>query len=393
MMNRVLTHCCVLIILAICAGQAQVSKWEKHAPPKKMDVPCTTCHACAAPTKTDPCLTPCPRARILPGHYDPQSGPDVMTMSQVSKEYGPVIFAHRLHAEMSEMSGGCYGCHHYNSTTMTIMGCRQCHPANRARTDLSMPDLKGAYHRQCMDCHRQWSKSTDCTSCHLKRDANQTAAEALEKARLAGKSHPKLELPKRVVYETRSQRGTFVTFFHTDHAERFGLRCVDCHQDESCVRCHEKKTPEQAAAAAADRKVQTQRSTEELHKACFRCHAADKCESCHVGAPMEAFDHGRSAGWPLNRFHAALSCQKCHGEKKRYTKLDTACASCHAGWTPAKFKHEITGLKLDDTHRELDCESCHAEKDFSKAPSCAGCHDDKSYPKDRPGTSVKSAKR
>ena len=60
---------------------------------------------------------------------------------------------------------------------------------------------------------------------------------------------------------------------------------------------------------------------------------------------MKAFDHARSAGWPLNRFHRALSCQKCHGEKKRFTKVDTKCATCHKSFTPGVFKHQITGLK------------------------------------------------
>ena len=67
-------------------------------------------------------------------------------------------------------------------------------------------------------------------------------------------------------------------------------------------------------------------------------------------------------------------------QSKRYTKVDTKCASCHKGWTPRSFKHEITSLKLDDTHRELDCESCHLEGNFANPPSCAGCHDDKAYP-------------
>lgn len=392
MMNRLFMLCCVAAVLCATAGRAQESKWEKHTPPKRLDISCQTCHECSAPTKTDPCLSACPRSRIIPGDHPSASGPEVLTMGTVSKEYGPVIFSHRLHAEMSEMSGGCYGCHHYNSTSMAILSCKECHPANRARTDLSMPDLKGAYHRQCMDCHRQWSKTIECTSCHLKREAKQTDKEALEKARLAGKSHPDVPLPTRVVYETRSQRGSFVTFFHNDHAERFGLQCADCHRGESCVRCHEKKQ-DAAAAGVIDRRVESKKSVDELHSACFGCHASDKCESCHVGEPMQAFDHARSAGWALNRFHSALSCQKCHGEKKRYTKLDTQCSSCHAGWTPQAFKHQVTGLKLDDTHRELDCETCHEEKNFAKPPTCAGCHDDKSYPRERPGTQVRTSKR
>lgn len=392
MMNRLFLSCVLGAVLLTQTAPAQESKWNKHTPPKRLDITCQTCHDCAAPTKTDPCLSACPRARILPGFHSPESGPDVIVMDQMSKEYGPVVFSHRIHGEMSEMSGGCYGCHHYNSTAMTILSCKECHPANRARENLSMPDLKGAYHRQCMDCHRQWSKSTECTGCHLKRDTKQSKDEALQKAKLAGKKHPQVPLPKRVVYETRSQRGSFVTFFHNDHAERFGLKCADCHRGETCVRCHEKKAGE-TAAAAKDKTVKSTKSVEELHAACFTCHASDKCESCHVAAPMQAFDHGRSAGWPLNRFHSPLACGKCHGEKKRYTKLSTECSSCHTGWTTKGFKHEITGLRLDETHRELDCESCHLEKNFAVTPSCAGCHDDKTYPGQRPGKLVGSSKR
>lgn len=394
MRTRALSILSIIAVLWAAPASGQNSKWDKHAPPKKADVSCQTCHGNSAPTKTNPALLPCPRSHMLPGFQPKETGPDVLVMSQVSKQYGPVVFSHRLHADMSGMSGGCYGCHHYNSTAMNILSCKECHPANRARTDISMPDLKGAYHRQCMDCHRQWSKATDCTSCHLKRGADQTAAEALQEARLKGKTHPELQLPKRVTYETRNQRGTFVTFFHTDHAGRFGLQCSDCHKSESCVRCHErKKDGTQTFAADTTRKVRTQRTMEALHAPCFSCHAQDKCEDCHVGQPMEAFDHARSAGWALNRFHKALSCQKCHGTSKRYTKVDTKCASCHKGWTQKSFKHEITSLKLDDTHRELDCESCHLEGNFANPPSCAGCHDDKAYPKQKPGKTVKTDTR
>jgi hypothetical protein len=392
MTNRLFMSCCLAAALLCQSAPAQESKWDKHAPPKRLDVSCQTCHECAAPTKTDPCLSPCPRARVLSGYHSPKSGPEVMIMGQMSKEYGPVVFSHRIHGEMSEMSGGCYGCHHYNSTTMTILACKECHPANRARQDLSMPDLKGAYHRQCMDCHRQWSKSTECTGCHLKRDAKQSDVEAVQKAKVAAQSHVPVPKPNRVVYETRSQRGSFVTFFHDDHADRFGLQCANCHQGETCVRCHEKKK-DGGAVPAEDKTVKTKRSVEELHAACFSCHASDKCEGCHVAAPVQAFDHGRSAGWPLSRFHNTLSCQKCHGEKKRYTKLSTECSSCHPGWSAQAFKHEITGLRLDAAHRDLDCESCHAEKNFASPPTCAGCHDDKTYPGQRPGTIVRSSKR
>jgi hypothetical protein len=391
-MNRPMIGLVLMLMLLNTAGFAQGSKWDKHAPPARANVACQTCHECSAPTKTNPCLSSCPRATALPGFHPTNQGPEVLIMGKVSKEYGPVIFSHRLHADMSKMSGGCYGCHHYNSTSMTILSCRECHPAQRARADISMPDLKGAYHRQCMGCHRQWSKGTECTSCHLKRGPDQTSAEALREARLKGKSHPELPLPKRVLYETPHHKGTFVSFFHDDHAQRFDLACTDCHRQETCIRCHEKK-PQQAAPQSGEPGVPAKRSVESRHAPCFSCHASDKCEDCHASEPQQAFDHQRRAGWPLNRFHKALSCQKCHGEKKRFTKVDTNCKTCHKGWTPDAFKHEITGLKLDEAHAGLDCESCHTGMDFSVPPACTGCHDDKTYPRNRPGKMIRVTAR
>lgn len=375
--------CLTALVLFSLTAFAQGSKWQKHIPPQRTDVQCQTCHACPKPTKTDPCLVTCPRMHMLPGNHIEQTGPDVLQMGDIASQYGPVVFAHKLHAEMSEMSGGCSACHHYNNTSMTVLSCRECHPKSRARADISMPDLKGAYHRQCMDCHRQWTHSTDCNGCHLKRKPGQTDAEAQLARELSAKAHPKVPLPTKVDYETRNQNGSYVTFFHDDHATRFGLKCADCHQQEGCVRCHDVTRPRSADANI--REVKTQRSMEQLHEPCFSCHASDKCESCHVASPMKAFDHARSAGWALNRFHRELSCQKCHGEKKRFTKVDTKCQTCHKGWTPASFQHRITGLTLDATHAGLECESCHIDMNFGKAPSCAGCHEDKSYPAQRPG--------
>lgn len=382
------SHSLLALSLFCLTAFGQGSKWEKHAAPPRMDTPCQTCHACPKPTKTDPCLVKCPRMHLPQGNQTGQTGPEVLQMGDITSQYGPVVFAHKLHAEMSEMSGGCYGCHHYNSTSMGILSCRECHPTSRARTDISMPDLKGAYHRQCMDCHRQWSHSTDCNGCHSKKIPGQTDAEAKRIRELSAKAHPKIPLPTRVNYETRNQNGSFVTFFHDDHATRFGLECADCHQRDGCVRCHDVEKRKDAGTTTRD--VKTQRSMEQLHEPCFSCHASDKCEACHTTAPMKTFDHARSAGWALNRFHSTLSCQQCHGKKKRFTKVDTACTTCHKGFAPGSFKHEVTGLRLDEAHGGLDCVACHPDMNFSKGPSCSGCHDDKSYPAQRPGKMVKT---
>ena len=129
---------------------------------------CRTCHICEKPTKKNPCLRECPRAELITIHHSPEEGPDRIVMDQfivVSDKYNPVLFSHRVHSEMSEMSGGCALCHH-NNPPGHILSCRECHEINRLRDDVSMPDLMAAYHRQCMDCHIEWSHNVSCTDCH-----------------------------------------------------------------------------------------------------------------------------------------------------------------------------------------------------------------------------------
>ena len=70
---------------------------------------CSLCHACETPTKSNPCLVTCPREKIMTVYLSPAESPSVITMNKlktVEDLYEPVIFSHRVHAEMSEMSGG-----------------------------------------------------------------------------------------------------------------------------------------------------------------------------------------------------------------------------------------------------------------------------------------------
>jgi hypothetical protein len=69
--------------------------------------------------------------------------------------------------------------------------------------------------------------------------------------------------------------------------------------------------------------------------------------------------------------------------------LNSLCKSCHTGWNSSNFNHKVTGLILDETHIEFDCSDCHEIENYSKDPSCDGCHEDYSFPKQKPGTLVK----
>ena len=348
----------------------------------QMKFDCSLCHACETPTKSNPCLIACPREKMMTVHIPPEKSPRIINMNklQVKEDiYEAVIFSHRAHAEMSEISGGCEMCHHYNPPG-NIVACDYCHDIKRQRTDISKPDLKGAYHRQCMDCHREWSKEVSCESCHELNKSGKSVFSGKEykKERI----HPVITVPTKRIYQTSGMKGTLVTFFHNEHTDVFGIDCKNCHHEESCVKCHE----------VTKSITKKEFSFEQKHKKCASCHdTIDKtrCENCHTKKELKPFDHKIRTGFELKKYHAELRCSNCHQTKKIFTGLNSSCTSCHSAWNSKTFNHKVTGLALDEMHIELDCGDCHIGEDFSKKPSCENCHDDKNYPNDKPGKWLK----
>jgi len=344
---------------------------------------CSLCHACETPTKSNPCLIKCPREKMMTIHISPEKSPRIIQMNKlkVTEElYEAVIFSHRAHAEMSEISGGCQMCHHYNPPG-NIVACDYCHDLNRQRTDISKPDLKGAYHRQCMDCHQEWSTKLACESCHELKESGKSAFT--EKDYANQRVHPELEIPAKIVFTTSYEKGTIVTFYHNEHTNLFGLDCINCHQQESCAKCHSDEP---------EKKVENV-SIEVKHKNCSGCHdtnSKNECGNCHSSKEIGPFDHLVRTGFKLKSYHTKLSCVNCHQSESVFTGLNSSCSSCHSGWTSETFNHNVTGLILDEMHIEFDCSDCHESEDFSKKPSCEGCHDDITYPDSKPGNMVKN---
>ncbi len=104
--------------------------------------------------------TPAPQATV----------PEVITIGIISNLYEPVVFTHSDHTGYAD---NCESCHHH-STAGTSVSCSKCHsPVPRARmTDKTRLGLKGAYHKQCMGCHREMgSGPLDCTDCHARKKA------------------------------------------------------------------------------------------------------------------------------------------------------------------------------------------------------------------------------
>ncbi len=346
---------------------------------------CKTCHACEVPTKKDPCMVECPRNEMVTVYQPADKTINVVLLKELSKKYLPVVFYHRAHAQMSEMSGGCTTCHHYN-TSGPIQPCKNCHQKERKREDISKPDLEAAYHRQCINCHREWSHENSCTYCHALKSIS-AGARKIDVNKIALKDHPKLKEPEKVVYETSSREGRYVIFYHNEHINLFGASCINCHQHENCTQCHDKGQPT-LTQQFYNMPIKIKKSADQHHKPCFSCHENDSCNLCHKTKPGMPFNHAVRTGWALNKFHEKLSCSNCHGTSGKFVKLDNKCESCHNSFEAGKFDHDLTGLRLDENHKDLDCVECHKGKNFSNPPACDNCHEDKTFPKNRPGKEV-----
>ncbi|MBK7105672.1 MAG: cytochrome c3 family protein [Ignavibacteriae bacterium] len=353
----------------------QITNLKTHA---QMDVDCKKCHICDTPTKANPCLIACPRNKSDIIRHSPDEGPNEIYLAEIKVEkdlYKPVKFSHKLHSEMSLMSGGCVSCHHFNPPGK-IVKCVTCHEPERSRTNLSTPDLKAALHRQCIGCHSTWEEKTECKSCHL---LNTEKKSDSKKVKSAENVHPKITIPAKIVYETKAKEGKFVTYFHNDHSSLFGLECNACHTQESCANCHNKKEK-----FVADKKA-------DKHSRCSSCHKTDNqktCNQCHQNSEAKPFDHKLKTGFAVTGYHNISDCSQCHKEKNKFTGLKQACVYCHKN-NDGVFDHNITGLKLDDIHIEFYCENCHAKNNYTAKPTCDECHDDVSYPDDLPGEKIK----
>ena len=360
---------CVVITVVFCASLiAQTG--QPASSEENFLTSCNDCHVCDKPTIENPCLQRCPRHgwEMTTEHTTAES-PEMFVINEIENQYYPVVFAHNAHAHMSEMGTGCMACHHYTPPG-EIPPCIECHSTEGVNPqNLRQPGLKGAYHRQCMTCHKEWSHDTACEVCHARKRPEEIGTPVVYSEQEIKDAHrPHIAVPDKKVYKTDMDDGPFVTFFHDQHTNLYGLNCDDCHIHQECGTCH---TPPEKRTAAP-------KASGDPHDKCFACHEDDDCAKCHQQKETEGFTHDQT-GWPLNRFHKDLTCSACHGAK--VTKLNRSCAACHKNWNSDKFDHgSVTGVTLGEIHMTLDCSDCHLNKRFDKKPSCDDCHEGYSYP-------------
>ncbi|MCL5270427.1 MAG: cytochrome c family protein [bacterium] len=294
----------------------------------------------------------------------PETGPDLVVLRELEDAYEAVPFDHKYHAKMAQMWNGCVTCHHRSphpgeetgdeapladgerkqENAASVPACKSCHREKTAAGDIRMPSLKAAYHRQCLNCHREWMGENACESCHRPKNARQVAQVGPSPDDIVGRMHPPIPEPVVKAYKTRftPAAGGNVLFRHREHTVDFGIKCVNCHHRDSCVDCHSA-----ASDASVQKPLRPGMTWNESHAPCIECHARDagaardQCRDCHYKdgeAPPQAFDHA-ATGQGLDKDHVKLACGQCHSDLKMALQPTCGNAACHKNGTvtyPAK---------------------------------------------------------
>ena len=114
--------------------------------------------------------------------------PENVEIKTLMNKYGPVKLPHRKIVQTlfnhikndklvqyfhSDKSTLCQGCHHNSPAAKKPPTCANCHGRPFDERDPLKPGLMAAYHRQCMECHKEMGiekpVATNCVACHQKK--------------------------------------------------------------------------------------------------------------------------------------------------------------------------------------------------------------------------------
>ncbi len=226
---------------------------------------CDTCHVKRVPTYNNSELKSCPvnHPVIFTAEARGLAGKEIVKIDVLKERFEGAQFRHNKHAEHAMMNKDCGTCHHlHNDPEKPPAACGSCHPKSIDRENPDALHLKAAYHRQCLDCHREWSNSTQCDICHVKK------GEKAEKR----SPYPLLKTPDKKVYNTEHD-DPVVTFYHDEHVTDYDLSCDECHVKTTCTACHNRKQDESKTGSVL--------KASHDENSCFKCHEDTSCESCH----------------------------------------------------------------------------------------------------------------
>ena len=111
--------------------------------------------------------------------------PEIVEIGVLANEYEPSKFPHRKIVQKimdgmkddamaayfhSSPGAVCSGCHHNSPASANPPKCVSCHGRNAGPMSEAKPDLKTAYHQQCIGCHTEMGiekpAATACAECH-----------------------------------------------------------------------------------------------------------------------------------------------------------------------------------------------------------------------------------
>jgi hypothetical protein len=102
----------------------------------------------------------------LVDEYEPSQLPHAKIVARLDAGARASSLANRFHGDTATL---CAGCHHHSPPGVRPPACRSCH-TEAADPVSDRPDLKVAYHRQCVGCHiRMGVPQQGCTDCHAVR--------------------------------------------------------------------------------------------------------------------------------------------------------------------------------------------------------------------------------
>ena len=129
---------------------------------------CKLCHHISPEIETPSCdiCHDDPDSYIPKTTVEPKKMPDYFIFNKDSEIFEPVTFPHLIHFEII---GDCKTCHHHHDSEHVTTACKTCHDASFDAENLEKPGLKGAFHRKCMGCHKEYdSGPVVCIDCHKK---------------------------------------------------------------------------------------------------------------------------------------------------------------------------------------------------------------------------------
>ena len=161
------------------------------------DASCVKCHAVTV-SQMEQALTPEDEKSLagsvlqsknrVTGTYQKEDIPEKVTINRLSKQFEAVDFPHRkivnalvdainddkLAGYFHDRKGTiCQGCHHNSPVAKRPPLCGNCHAKQWDEDNPSKPGIVGAYHQQCMGCHKEMAieKPAGCTDCHKMKNS------------------------------------------------------------------------------------------------------------------------------------------------------------------------------------------------------------------------------